>query len=66
LLVEGQFDFDALVAHNTWRLIKSGVVDLWFGYLTTGKSPRPGGGRYLSENDLYEVSVTPATCASQN
>jgi hypothetical protein len=58
----------ALVDHDTergrqvWRLIKGGVVGFSFGYLIPegGAQKRAGGGRRITQLDVFEVTVTPA------
>jgi HK97 family phage prohead protease len=61
LYVKGQVDLEgSQLGREAWRLIKSGVVGLSFGYLPTQAKARSGGGRDLHELDMFEVSITPA------
>lgn len=57
----GQVDLESAVGMEAWRSFKSRTVGFSFGYLIPdgGSSKRAGGGRDISELDVFEVSATP-------
>jgi HK97 family phage prohead protease len=61
LFVRGKLDLEGSeVARDVWKLIKSNVVSLSFGYLANEAHTRADGIQELRELDLYEISLTPA------
>jgi hypothetical protein len=59
--VRGKLDLNnSDVARDVWKLVKSNVVSLSFGYLATDTFKRADGIQELRELDLFEISLTPA------
>ncbi len=58
LRVEGKLTMGNEDAQNVHALMKDGVLDaLSIGYRTVSAEPRPGGGRLITELELFEISV---------
>lgn len=60
LVVGGMLDLEGSeLAREAWRLMKSGVLGLSFGYLTPRERKASGGINELLELDLFEITVAP-------
>jgi hypothetical protein len=57
----GWIDQSSAVGADAWRLVKAGTLGFSFGYLVPegGSRPRKGGGRHITELDVFEVTATP-------
>ena len=58
----GHVDLDTARGRQVWRLMKAGSVGFSFGYLIPegGAKARPGGGRRITQLDVFEITVTPS------
>ena len=59
VVVQGQVDLESDVGREAWRSFKSRTIGFSFGYLALASSKREGGGRNLTEVDIFEVTATP-------
>ena len=59
VVVQGQVDLDSEVGKQAWRSFKSRTIGFSFGYLALSSSKREGGGRHLTEVDVFEITATP-------
>jgi HK97 family phage prohead protease len=59
VVVTGWIDQDTPVGQDAWRQVKMGTLGFSFGYLPLEGAKRKGGGRYLTEVDVYEITATP-------
>ena len=59
VVVAGRIDMSTDTGAHAWRLIKAGVVGFSFGYLVLNMSARKGGGRNITELDVFEITATP-------
>lgn len=58
LRVEGKINLDLVKGREVYSLLKSGAIDgLSIGYATVKAVNRSGGGRYLNDLKLWEVSL---------
>jgi HK97 family phage prohead protease len=57
LVVNGQVDRDTDEGKQAWRTIKAGTAGFSIGYVAESKAQR-GGGRRITEIDLFEISIT--------
>ena len=57
----GHVDLDTDRGRQVWRLMKAGSIGFSFGYLVPegGAKARPGGGRRITQLDVFEITVTP-------
>jgi HK97 family phage prohead protease len=57
----GNVDLDSDVGREAWRSFKSRAIGFSFGYLIPdgGATPRPGGGRHITQLDVFEITATP-------
>lgn len=58
LQVAGEIDRDTPEGKQAWKQIKRGTAGFSIGFMSKS-SPRNGGGRTITEVDLFEVSITP-------
>lgn len=59
VVVNGQVDLGSAVGAEAWRSFKSRSVGFSFGYLILASTKRAGGGRHISELDIFEITATP-------
>ena len=59
VVVQGQVDLDSRVGQEAWRSFKNRTVGFSFGYLAVKQQKRDGGGRHITEVDIFEVTATP-------
>ena len=59
VVVQGQVDLDSEVGKQAWRSFKSRTIGFSFGYMTLSSTKREGGGRHLTEVDIFEITATP-------
>jgi HK97 family phage prohead protease len=61
VVINGNVDLASAQGGEAWRSFKSGSVGFSFGYLIPdgGSTDRKGGGRSISELDVFEVTATP-------
>ena len=59
VVVQGQVDLDSPVGKEAWRSFKSRTIGFSFGYMTLASTKREGGGRHLTEVDIFEITATP-------
>lgn len=61
VVAAGQVDFESDVGREAWRSFKSRSIGFSFGYLIPegGSTKRQGGGRHITELDVFEVTATP-------
>lgn len=57
--VEGWIDQETEVGAHAWRQVKSGTLGFSFGYLILKAADLDGGGRHITELDVFEVTATP-------
>jgi HK97 family phage prohead protease len=57
LVVAGEVDRATDEGQQVWRSIKSGTAGFSIGYMSEGR-PRKGGGQFITEIDLLEISAT--------
>lgn len=57
--VKGQVDLDSKVGAEAWRSFKSRSIGFSFGYMILASTKRAGGGRHITELDIFEVTATP-------
>lgn len=55
----GKVDIESAVGEEAWRSFKSRTIGFSFGYLIVKSTPRQGGGKDISELDVFEVTATP-------
>jgi HK97 family phage prohead protease len=60
VVVDGWVDRSIPRGRQAWRLVKSGVIGLSFGYLVTGSVKRDDGTRELTGIDVFEITLTVA------
>jgi uncharacterized protein len=60
VVVSGWIDQAVEAGAHAWRLVKSGVLGFSFGYLIPegGATTLKGGGRHITELDVFEVTAT--------
>jgi phage head maturation protease len=56
----GWVDRDTDRGREVWRLMKSGTLGFSFGYIVTAATGRPGGGREITQLDVFEITATTA------
>lgn len=61
VVINGKADLESTVGIEAWRSFKNGTVGFSFGYLIPdgGSTPRDGGGKNITELDIFEVTATP-------
>jgi HK97 family phage prohead protease len=61
VIASGWVDRDTERGREVWRLMKSGTLGFSFGYLIPdgGSNDRKGGGRHITQLDVFEVTATP-------
>jgi HK97 family phage prohead protease len=61
VVVNGKADLESTVGIEAWRSFKNGTVGFSFGYLIPdgGSTKRRGGGRSITELDVFEITATP-------
>lgn len=59
VVARGQVDLESKVGEEAWRSFKNRTIGFSFGYLTLKSSRRQGGGRNLTELDIFEITATP-------
>lgn len=59
VVVAGQVDMESKVGKEAWRTFKSRTVGFSFGYLVLQARNIKGGGRNITELDVFEVTATP-------
>jgi HK97 family phage prohead protease len=61
VVINGNVDLSSAQGGEAWRSFKSGSVGFSFGYLIPdgGSTRRKGGGRNITELDVFEVTATP-------
>ena len=60
--VQGQVDLASQMGGEAWRSFKNRTVGFSFGYLIPkgGSAKRAGGGRNITQLDIFEITATPA------
>lgn len=60
VVAQGQVDLDSRVGQAAWRAFKARSIGFSFGYLIPegGMQPRKGGGRHITELDVFEITAT--------
>lgn len=59
VVADGWIDQNTPSGEHAWRQVKAGTLGFSFGYLTLASTKRQGGGRLLTELDVFEVTATP-------
>ncbi len=59
VVVAGEVDLESARGQEAWRSFKSRTLGFSFGYLVSKSTDRPGGGKAITELDVFEVSATP-------
>lgn len=59
VVVDGEVDLASKVGKEAWRSFKSGAIGFSFGYMILQAANRKGGGRNITELDVFEVTATP-------
>jgi uncharacterized protein len=61
VVVGGEVDLESKVGQEAWRSFKRRTVGFSFGYLIPGDGAKEleGGGRYITELDVFEITATP-------
>lgn len=59
VVVNGQVDMESKVGKEAWRSFKQGTIGFSYGYLPLQAKNRKGGGRHITELDVYEITATP-------
>lgn len=61
VVAQGKVDLESKVGMEAWRSFKNRTVGFSFGYLIPdgGAKDREGGGRHITELDVFEVTATP-------
>jgi hypothetical protein len=59
VLASGWIDQSTEVGAHAWRLVKAGTLGFSFGYLALKGEPRKGGGKHITELDVFEITATP-------
>ena len=59
VVVSGFIDQSSAVGADAWRQVKMGTLGFSFGYLILKAAKRTGGGRQISELDVFEITATP-------
>lgn len=58
VVVDGWIDQSVENGAHAWRLAKAGTLGFSFGYLVLGGTNRKGGGRHITELDVFEITAT--------
>jgi hypothetical protein len=59
VVATGQVDLSSDVGREAWRSFKSRTIGFSFGYLILAATERKGGGRAITELDVFEITATP-------
>ncbi len=59
VVATGQVDLASEVGKEAWRSFKSRTIGFSFGYMILAATERKGGGRHITELDVFEVTATP-------
>lgn len=59
VVAQGQVDLQSDVGKEAWRSFKSRAIGFSFGYLILTATDRKGGGRSITELDVFEITATP-------
>jgi hypothetical protein len=59
VVAKGRVDIDSTVGREAWRSFKSRAIGFSFGYLIDNATNLAGGGRHITERDVFEVTATP-------
>lgn len=59
VVAQGQVDLESKVGQEAWRSFKNRTIGFSFGYLILAAADRKGGGRHITELDVFEVTATP-------
>jgi HK97 family phage prohead protease len=59
VIATGQVDLTSDVGKEAWRSFKSRTIGFSFGYLILAATERKGGGRAITELDVFEITATP-------
>jgi HK97 family phage prohead protease len=59
VVATGQVDLTSDVGKEAWRSFKSRTIGFSFGYLILAATERKGGGRAITELDVFEITATP-------
>jgi HK97 family phage prohead protease len=65
VMVTGWIDQGTEVGKHAWRLVKSGTLGFSYGFLPLAAKNREGGGKYISELDVFEITATPIPANAQ-
>ena len=62
VVAQGQVDLETKVGREAWRSFKNRTLGFSFGYLIPdgGAKAREGGGRYITQLDVFEITATRA------
>jgi HK97 family phage prohead protease len=58
VVVKGWVDQSTDRGAEAWRLVKSGTLGFSFGYLILTATKRAGGGRHITELEVFEITAT--------
>lgn len=58
VVIKGWVDQSTKVGDETWRLVKAGTLGFSFGYLILASTERQGGGRHITDLDVFEITAT--------
>jgi Escherichia/Staphylococcus phage prohead protease len=61
----GWVDRDTDRGQQVCRLMKSGTLGFSFGYIVTAATGRPGGGREITQLDVFEITATTAPMTTE-
>jgi HK97 family phage prohead protease len=61
VVADGRVDLESKRGAEAWRSFKSGTIGFSYGYLVPegGFTERKGGGKHITELDVFEVTATP-------
>jgi HK97 family phage prohead protease len=59
VVASGEVDLESKVGQEAWRSFKRRTIGFSFGYLILESTKRKGGGRHITELDVFEVTATP-------
>jgi HK97 family phage prohead protease len=58
VVAQGRVHLDSDVGAEAWRSFKAGTIGFSFGYIALGATERTGGGRHITELDVFEITAT--------
>lgn len=59
VVAQGQVDLESTAGPDAWRSFKNRTIGFSFGYLILTATKRAGGGRAITELDVFEITATP-------